>query len=187
MIKNSILISTLFLLLPACGTLYNSPVTGPLAKLRVIANNSEGYFVFTRDTTNVCSRSSPNFPMLGGMRNPDLTTISMPNESKLSYDRFERVIPAKNQIKIYASSMRKVGFSEAMFVMNPVGAENIRNKAWACNVLYKFTPEEGRSYEVHYEFSPEKCAVSVEDISSIDGNLVRKIVPFEFKDGASCD
>ena len=173
--------------LTGCGTLYSNPSRGPVANLRVIADKSEGYFVFTRDITQICSRSSPNFPMLGANRKPDLETHKMPDGASPSYDRFERIIPANSPIKLLASSMRVVGFGEGLLGTTSAGANAMRNSLWGCNLRYTFTPEEGRNYEVHYGFSPEHCDLSIEDISTLDGKLVRKKVPFDIKEGASCD
>ena len=172
--------------LPGCGVLYKAPTTGPISKIRVIANNSKGYYATTRDAThyetNVCDRSTPLFPLLGGNGKPDPVSINMPTESKPAPDRFERIIPAEKEIKLYTSTMLKASFVDVMTVLTPAGSINVGNKNWSCNGLYTFTPKAERSYEIQYIFTSEKCSITIEDISNVEGKIIRTAIPIDFKE-----
>ncbi|MFT3734109.1 MAG: hypothetical protein QM776_03650 [Rhodocyclaceae bacterium] len=167
----------LCVLLAGCAVTYSAPATGPRAKLRVIAKNSDGYFVHTRDLTQTCSPSSPNLPPLGGDTAADPERIGIPESIGPKSDRFERYVVANTPVTLTATTMYRVGFGQAVAsVVTVVGQAQYRASAWSCNTKVRFVPVEGAQYEMVYDFAPNKCDVYVNSLEIENGVTIRKPV-----------
>lgn len=181
--------STVFLILAgitltfsACSvTPYTKPTSGPTARLRVIADNSADYYAWSQDASRICGRESPNLKQLGGDTTPDQESVGLPDKSSPSFDRFERIVPANKPFKILVRTQRRVDLGLALFALNPVVQGQIQSAAWSCYGTVTFIPDSERSYELHYQFERHKCAVQLEELEAVSGQLNRKSIPVDFK------
>ncbi len=134
--------------------------------MRFVALNSQGYYAWTREVTKVCSRESPNFPVLGGdAKGGDAENLNMPNYGGPKTDRFERRVKAGEPFAFTVSTLRRVDAVDVMLVGSTAGQDVVRKQAWACNIRVEFVPAAGANYEIEYDFAPGKCDLAVNELA----------------------
>ena len=173
--------TALALLLPGCATnWYTAPATSPTANFRVVALNSEPYFAWTRYVSETCSRDSPNFPVIGADAKADAEKLDMPGYSGPRGDRFERRIKAGVPFAFTASTLRRVGITEAALTGGSyAGKEYQRQQAWSCNLRVEFVPSAGVNYEATYDFERGRCDLRIEELIASGGAITRRPVPLK--------
>lgn len=165
-------------LLAACAaSFYSPPIDGPTARIRVVANAPDTYFAWTRDTTAICSRESPNFPTIGGDSKADLQRTGIPGYVEAKGDRFERRIRAGVPISLGITAIANLGIAGTVALIFPPNRGQTHQGTWSCKVRASFTPREGASYELAYNFSQGSCNLSLAEVTEENGALVKIATP----------
>lgn len=147
--------------LTACATNWYVPPTGPTANLQAVANPASPFYVWTRDITRVCSRDSPNFPVLGPVPKADVKAEPrVVGPFQLEPYKFVGRIQAGAPVRLSVGALSS----------SSAGIETV---SYSCNFRITFTPRENATYELRYDFFVDRCSVSVAELALESGVSVK--------------
>jgi len=117
--------------------------------------------------------------MVGGGSKADAENVGMPEYLGPRNDRFERKIKAETPLRVWTSTMRRVGAGEVLAQTTSIGVAVSQSRMWSCSVVVEFIPKAGSNYEILNNFSSGTCPVEVNEIMRKDGQIIR--IPVEAK------
>ena len=147
--------------LTACATNWYVPPPGPTASIQAVANPASPFYVWTRDITNVCSRDSPNFPVLGPVPKADAKAEPRAvGPFVLEPYKFAGRIQAGAPVRLSVGALSS-------------GSSGVELISYSCNFRITFTPRENATYELRYDFFVDRCFASVAELTVESGVSLR--------------
>ena len=150
----------IFFLLSGCSSIsYEEPLSGPRAKVRFTSSSHGATVVYGYEDSNCQGEQEWMRLRYGYLFNSSPKSLDIPLSENLHENQFK---------EFYLNSNRDYVF---MFIGSSLGYQ----KTYSCGVPVKISIDEGKMYELAYDYSPKYCTATFYEIISKGSDDFEKI------------
>ena len=160
-----LIVVSMIVLLSGCSSInYEEPLNGPRAKVRFTSDSESVTVVYGYEDSNCQGEKEWMRLRKGYLVNSSPKTLNIPFANNLHENQFK---------EFYLNSTREYVF---MFI----GSNMSYQKTYSCGVPAKISIDEGKMYELSYNYSPQYCTASFFEIKGNENSGFQKVKIADF-------